>query len=388
MDATLTKEQLNTTALNAFDIGTVYMQTIRGSHRTRETFSTTMPGGSKRWNTVELGMPGMTHLVAMPYSITLPGVRRRLETFNATTPGGFALAVIHVTLELPGASKHFSTYNNEVPGVGRVYNNIEITAPGKFRTLTVFNATLPGGAKHGLGHAIVFPGRHGVAQPDHLRVYRQGYRVAEDALARWELYLGYGAMPDFDVAPAATGTTLPIVFTPTYPGAGLTTILHAVVRESNAFGLLTFNQYPALLEIDENGAEVLGPITEPELARVLDGAAVGGLQVWARYPHEGDRNPADQWELYAEVGADPVVGVDTPVLTAAMGITGAGRVPWHGVAEGLTPGAAYHVKVVGRRLADDAYAESSVLQITLAVVYDLDAGEAAVFAGAEYEIKQ
>ncbi len=220
------------------------------------------------------------------------------------------------------------------------------------------------------------------------KVYGQGYRVANDSLALYELYLGEDAMPDFAGVgqPVETSATLPLTHTPSLPGAGLTTVLHIITRRRNRYGLLSHNQHPSLIEIDEFGEEVLGPITDPEILRIFDGDE-GEIIVTARYPRDTDRNPADTWELYVEAGVDPDPDVDTAKSTIAFGMAGGVDWNWRVSCDSLTPGTVYHVMVCAVRDGDADYrGESAVVQHTVAEMYDIDAGGADLFGGQEYEL--
>lgn len=375
MDAVL-KDALNTKPLNAYDGPTLasYEVHLVGAYVSR------IAG--------DIILLGCSNTVIAPFTIAMPGACRRFMVFECQVPGMFDLALTKVTIDLVGTCQQFVTYTPVMPGVSEHQATYLVEFTSEYNLLKAMEIIAAGSAQCGMGHIVEVLGKHAVNQNIYTRGYRQGYRVANTTLATLELYAGYDAMPDFDdvAQPVATGN--PISWTPTYPGPGLTTVLHLVVRERNMYGLLSHNQQPLLIEIDENGDEVLGTITAPEFMKVLDGSSVGSIQVWARYPHEADRNPANTWEVYAKAGSDPVVGVDTPVLTEAIGGVGGGLVPWRGTATGLTTGLTYHFRIAIRRTADDAYMQSDVLQLTIAQVFEVDEGSLTLFAGDEYEINQ
>jgi len=60
------------------------------------------------------------------------------------------------------------------------------------------------------------------------------YRTANDALDRFELYVGDGASPDLTTTPAATSATLPMSYALAAPGSG-STDYHVVVKRRNVF---------------------------------------------------------------------------------------------------------------------------------------------------------
>ena len=223
----------------------------------------------------------------------------------------------------------------------------------------------------------------------HDKVYRQTYRVADASLDRYELYLGEDTMPDFDGSdqPVATSLTLPFTYTPTPPGAGLTKQLNCVVRKRNQYNMLSFNQHPTILTIDDAGEEELGPITDPEILDIVDGVT-GEIIVIARYPRDVDTNEADTWEVFAETGSYPDPDLDTPKATVSMGKPGADY-RLHQSITGLTAGAEYNVLVVALRAEESGAGErgeSAIEQHTLAQTYTIDAGEADMTGGDEAAI--
>ena len=222
------------------------------------------------------------------------------------------------------------------------------------------------------------------------KVYRQIYRVADTGLEKYELYIGIDAMPDFNIStqPVETSASLPITYTPDPAPSGDSVQLYAVTRKRNRYNLLSFNQHPTIIEINDLGEEELGLLSIPEILRVLDGAA-GEIIVLARYPSGIDRNEADTWELYVENGVDPDPDVDIPVSTAEFGIA-RNDYMWRIIEDGLTPGATYHVMVVVRRSEDSGdgeEGESLVTEHTCAETYDIDAEDVSLFGGQDYEIE-
>lgn len=370
------RDTLNTVPLNAYDGPELVSYEIHfhGSSITRMTGDITLHG--------------ISNVIIAPHAITVIGSQRVFDTFEVEMPGSYDLALISATINIAGVCDQFATYADVMRGQSQQRADYTINLIGECHVLKAMEVNFTGASKCGLGYLVDLIGKSAINQTIYTRCYRQGYRVADNALARLELYAGYDAMPDFDdvAQPVASGSS--ITWTPVYPGPGLTTVLHLVIRERNMYGLLSFNQHPKLIEIDENGMEVLGPITVPEFVKLLDGSTVGSIQAWARYPYQGDRNPADTWELYAKAGADPVVGVDSPVKIEVMGSIGGGLVPWRGTATGLTPGLTYHVMIVVRRGDDNVYAQSDVLEIEIASVFEVEANALTIFAGGEYEINQ
>ena len=228
--------------------------------------------------------------------------------------------------------------------------------------------------------------REGKPLPTYSKVIRQTYRVADDDVANFELYVGEDAMPDFDAVgqPVATSATLPITWTPTPPGAG-TLKLYCVTRQRNKYNMLSFNQHPTIVEIDTAGDEVLGPLSTPEIEKVFD-RAVGEIVVNARYPYGVDRNEADTWSLYVKTGSAPVPGVDSPVATESFGKAWSDYF-WRISEDGLAANTLHYIVVTVSRDGDPSgvIGESDVTQHTTAATPNIDSELATLFGGSQYE---
>lgn len=217
----------------------------------------------------------------------------------------------------------------------------------------------------------------------HDKTYRQTYRVADSVQDRYELYVGEDQMPDFDASdqPVATSSSLPFNYTPDSADSGQTKVLYCVVRKRNRFGLLSHNQHPTLVEIDDQGEEVLGPLSTPEIIRVVDRDS-GEIVVHARYPL-GDRDPADTWDVYVKTGSAPDPDVDDPVATADVGLPGVDYILSQAI-DGLTPGSTVYVVVVVRRdseSGDGRIGESTATAHTLAITVDIDEEQTLMHGG-------
>lgn len=215
------------------------------------------------------------------------------------------------------------------------------------------------------------------------QTYQQGFRIANDSLAVFELFVGIDQSPDFTATgqPVATSLTLPFSFSPPLPPTGGTTTFHLVVRKRNAYDLQSFNVYERFLTIDSSGAEVLGPITPPLDVRVFD-VKTGELRVIAKYISSEDTNPAETWEIYIKEGSDPVPGTDTPVFSGAMVFLGVESIV-NEVIAGFTPGAVAHVIVTALRTSDSGRGNAAVVLFTVALSLDLTDGF--LFGGSTFE---
>ena len=143
------------------------------------------------------------------------------------------------------------------------------------------------------------------------------FRIANAAVEGYVVYVGYGAMPDFTVAPAGFGAALPVAFAITPPGVG-TQELWVVTRKRNAYGVESQNTHPQKINIDTAGNEVLGTLTAPVINTVIS-VEDEKFRVFAQYPgFNTDTDPADTWRVYVGAGVAPVPGVDVPAAEGSM----------------------------------------------------------------------
>lgn len=161
------------------------------------------------------------------------------------------------------------------------------------------------------GLATVFNGFGGVLRGRH--------RAANDALARYELFVGQDGPPDFGAAPFETFTVLPHVTAPLAAPPSGTRFYHLVVRRRNRWGLSSLNVTEFVVEVNAAGAEVAAPPSEPTGVRA-DAAAGRTVRVRAVYDYPVDgEDQADAFLVYSRSnGTDPDPAVDTP-LEVAMG---------------------------------------------------------------------
>ena len=307
-----------------------------------------------------------------------------------------AQAVFSLALEPPNSSGNVQTIANET------------TAPTglSWSTPTTEGAALETGALGidetvGLWIRRVIPAASDVAayeemslafkytdgasgSPDFTQIYQQGFRIADDSLALYELYVVENEEPDFESStqPVATSATLPFSWTPTLPSSGDATF-YCVVRQRNKYGLQSFNVFSRKV-VFEAGVEVLGPVTAPTDVQAYDGAS-GYLQVMASYSSLPDLpNPADKWDVYIKIGSDPVIGVDSPAYTGDMTFLDTTAVLTRTFGP-YTPGTVAHVLVAAKRSADNARGVAAVVTKTLRVALTL--GDTALFGGDTYEQK-
>ena len=156
---------------------------------------------------------------------------------------------------------------------------------------------------------------------------RGNYRVSNDALKLYELYIGQDTLPDFDAAPAKTSGTLP--FDSDALAASHT--YNAVTRYRNEFNLVTLNILEAntparggeasnSFEIGAGFAEVAARPRDPVNVS-LTPAAAGEVHLTAEYQNaeDGDTLKATQFIIYlTSGGGNPDPSVDAIHATVEM----------------------------------------------------------------------
>lgn len=212
------------------------------------------------------------------------------------------------------------------------------------------------------------------------QTYEQAYRVANTALAKYELYVGVDGPPDFSAPPTATSPTLPFTWTPTPPGAG-SIELHMVVRQRNKYDLQSFNVFETVRTIHSTGTIDAAPVSPPIDVRIYDGDE-GYAIVVAKYMSIDDPLPANTWDLYVKIGSTPVPGVDVATYTGPitfMGVEGA----LSRIVGPYTPGTLLHVVLAARRSSDGVRGVAAEVLFTLATSLALP--DVGLFGGEHFE---
>lgn len=187
------------------------------------------------------------------------------------------------------------------------------------------------------------------------------YRIAQNALKLYRLWIGEDTSPDFTAAPDETNSSLPFAHVIAAPGAGETDF-NCVVRYQNEYGLESYNRFERTATIDSNGVEQETDISSPVDIELAD-MANGLVEVRATYHAEQDPTPADTWAVYYRGDAtDPVVGTDTPE-TEAMATAYMLR-PSKYLRMELGPfaeGSTVHILVRARRASDSAESANTTI---------------------------
>lgn len=141
------------------------------------------------------------------------------------------------------------------------------------------------------------------------------YRVADGALAQYELFLGEDGPPDFGAAPTQTGA-LPLVAA---LAAG-----HRwewAVRARNAYDLSSQNTLTRVVTLNGDGEEAGAALTNPEIVSMTS-APGGEVDLRLRYNGLADVTPGDTFRVYVRTnGTNPDPETDSPIDTQ-MTVTG------------------------------------------------------------------
>jgi len=182
------------------------------------------------------------------------------------------------------------------------------------------------------------------------------YRIADDALDRYELYLGIDAEPDLDAAPYKTFTSLPHVINlisffrlfgkidgildrkdfgplqiPPFVllDAAESATYYFVLRKRNKWGLISQNIKSWSVVIDGFGDIIAPNPSAPSNVTITPATGGKGL-VEAQYLYDLDDDyPATHWLIYfTDTGVDPDPDVDTPTVVAMYKSGGIAHLIW------------------------------------------------------------
>jgi len=201
-----------------------------------------------------------------------------------------------------------------------------------------------------------------------------GFRVADDNLVGWGLWVGVNKEPDLTANPTAFSSSSPVTHSPTLPATGQLAELNCVARKRNKYGLWGFNVLSRKVTVNHLGAEDLGPVTAPYDVAVYDYSA-GYIRVLATYSGAADRNPADRWECYVSTtAADPTPGVSATASASTMSF-GFGQAGLAVTVGPYTAGSAVRVVVTAKRNSDSRRASATAVPFTLASALSLEHGD-------------
>lgn len=157
------------------------------------------------------------------------------------------------------------------------------------------------------------------------------YRVANDDLDRYLLYLGIDSEPEFVGDPWESFTALPHTSGPIYSGtpSGAHSY-HLVLRKQNAFGVISRNIESFIVNVPAGGGvDPIRPSGPDMVAMISDGAAP---RISARYLYgrDGD-NSATQWLIYlTNDGSEPDPDSDEPIVSSMVQADGVADLDYTG----------------------------------------------------------
>lgn len=208
--------------------------------------------------------------------------------------GSYGLIVAHILSKQLGEYYLYNSFTDEQLGTYTYAKTLLVSQRGSYHI-----------------RGTVYDSQRGVYGIRDLRfTHRVGdYRVK--GIPGFNIYVGYGSLPDLTLAPTQFSISLPIYVSHPPPISGQQTI-YVVVREKDSFGLESQNQQPLTVIIDLNGNTIL-----PDLPIPLGVAAApeknSAIRVMARYPaFSQEQHPADVWRIWINtVPPDPLVDIPT-----------------------------------------------------------------------------
>jgi len=154
---------------------------------------------------------------------------------------------------------------------------------------------------------------------------RGDYRIANDALAVYELYRGVDAAPDLGGSPWETFASLPH----TTAALDVSHTYRFVLRLRNRYKLVTQNIDEWSVTLDAGGNQVATPPSAPQEITLVP-AAAGAVRVRANYYYlEDGSDAADTFLIYLRSdGTNPDPSVDTPTTIAMVKADGIAKLNW------------------------------------------------------------
>jgi len=301
---------------------------------------------------------------ANTFDATATGRASLANPFSATASGRAMLIYIPAITRSAGMFSLANTFANTASGRASVRAGFAARMSGRASVLQDHLARAAGAASISRTFETRASGSASIMLNLSARVLGV-YRTANDALDRFELYVGEGASPDLTTTPAATSATLPMSYALAAPGSG-STDYHVVVKRRNIFGLASQNVYERVVTVNANGSTTQG-LTSPR-DTTMTAQAASYVQVRSYYDWNADASPADSWAVYVTTdGSDPDPDNDTPDIVAVSYANQYARLTQN--LGPFTEGATIKVLVRLRRSAD--LAETQNLDIKSVVASSL-----------------
>lgn len=150
------------------------------------------------------------------------------------------------------------------------------------------------------------------------------YRISNETLQRYELYVGEGTLPDMDGSPFCTSTAVPFTTT-MMPNA----TYYLSLQRRNKFDLATATQ-PTLMIIDDEGETSGNPPTAPVVVS-FSAVASGAFNLTAVYYYLADpqAQQADKFAIRITYDGSTPDMDDTPTLVSGVEANGVKLLNWN-----------------------------------------------------------
>ncbi len=257
-----------------------------------------------------------THLVPglMPVIGALAGVFDvpAIQSYESHTFGTYDLpAIVNVSNELSGVYSILQSYEHRLTGLHSFASPRSAALRGLHAFAAECSATLAGLYAYPITYTTPLMGIH---------------RIANDALDRYELFIGTDAAPDLNGSPTLTAVALPL--TTGELEAGHT--YHLITKKRNRWGLVSGNTVATMIVVDDDGLQSdLPPGVAQQITLTQSGPAAV-LTAEYLYALEGDR-AADEWLVFVRTdGTDPNTSTDAPTVYPVVDADGVGRLI-HGI---------------------------------------------------------
>jgi hypothetical protein len=311
------------------------------------TYVSSLGGDAITFNSFTRTQAGLHRMGYDPYAQSHAGLHQVFRSYLKSAAGA---------AEIRNAFAHTHVGQHKV-----IYLNYDQSAAGAAYFLNAFRQTHAGACKiiylpYAQSHAgmgMVFrayvashAGQFAIYLNCTTGIAGEG-RVANDALARYELFIGSDASPDFQAAAFETFTSLPHATAAlSLPGSGTTRKYHLVVRQRNAWGLSSQNIIETIFEIDSSGNLVIVRPSAP-IEIIATPSAAGTITITARYLYNTDGiNQADKFLVYAGTAAVDF-STDTPVEVGIIKSDGIAKLTY--TTDAFGEGDTVHVAVRTRR---------------------------------------
>ncbi len=176
-----------------------------------------------------------------------------------------------------------------------------------------------------------------------------------------------------------------VIGPPAAPGVG-NSVLHAIVRKRNQYGLMSLNQFPVLFEVvNATGVEVLGDLTAPVDTTVMPDIDLG-IVVAARYLGK-DKNEPNTWQVFVGVGTIPNPLTDAPTYEIDMVSDGVGST-LNAKLGPYAEGAVLNVIAAVYRTEDNTQSSAAAVQYTMPTMPVLSPAGVSMFLGGSFLVKR